>query len=88
MDIHLSTGAGRSGAYWDRKISRNIERDKVVTEQLVESGWSVLRFWDFEIENDPPKVANQVKAALERAGRGERVVEVHEMLLADGPLRA
>lgn len=35
--------------FWDRKIRRNIERDKEVNKMLEESGWTVLRFWDKEI---------------------------------------
>lgn len=76
---------GRSGEYWDRKIGRNIERDKEATDHLVRDGWSVLRFWDFEIEDNPPAVAIRVKEALEHAQSGMRVLEVHEMGLADGP---
>jgi len=32
-------------AFWYRKIERNIERDKEITAQLQEEGWTVMRFW-------------------------------------------
>jgi hypothetical protein len=41
---------GQSGKFWDEKIERNRKRDERVTKELVASGWSVLRFWDFEVE--------------------------------------
>ena len=38
--------------FWITKIERNIERDKEVTEQLHSDGWTVLRFWDFDIRKN------------------------------------
>src|SRR5947208_670231 len=43
---------GKSGAYWDAKIARTQERDQDANEALAAAGWTVLRFWDFEIEQD------------------------------------
>lgn len=76
---------GRSGAYWDRKIARNIERDRAATEQLLAEGWNVIRFWDFEVESDPSGAALEVKEALRAIQAGERVANVREMALAEGP---
>jgi DNA mismatch endonuclease (patch repair protein) len=55
---------GRSGPYWDAKIKRNQERDRRVSAELQELGWTVLRFWDFEIESNPEQTTREVKAAL------------------------
>ncbi len=55
---------GTKGAYWDSKIRRNQERDKLVTGQLIEAGWSVLRLWDTEILRDPAGAADRVARAL------------------------
>lgn len=55
---------GRSGPYWDAKIKRNQERDRRVTGELEAMGWSVLRLWDFEVEEDPAAAAFRVTDAL------------------------
>jgi len=38
--------------FWFRKIERNIERDKEITSQLQEKGWTVIRFWGREIHSN------------------------------------
>ena len=38
--------------FWNKKIERNIERDKEVNNELEKQGWKVLRFWAKEIEKD------------------------------------
>lgn len=38
--------------YWKKKLSRNVERDKEVTDELTEAGWLVLRFWETDIKKD------------------------------------
>ena len=38
--------------FWRQKIARNMERDKKVTEQLQNEGWTVLRFLESEILDD------------------------------------
>lgn len=58
--------AGRSGEYWDKKIARNVERDASVNESLVALGWTVLRFWDFDILRDASAVADQIATELGR----------------------
>lgn len=37
--------------FWIPKIERNIARDKSVNQQLENDGWTILRFWDFEIKS-------------------------------------
>jgi len=38
--------------YWQKKIRRNIERDLEVNKHYEHLGWTVLRFWQSEIEKD------------------------------------
>lgn len=38
--------------YWDTKLNRNIQRDKIVSEALILNGWSVIRIWECELKND------------------------------------
>lgn len=76
---------GRSGSYWDKKIERNIERDRIATEQLLANDWNVIRLWDFEVERDPQNAALRVNDALKRIAAGKRVTEVRVMALAEEP---
>ena len=50
--------------FWISKIRRNIERDKEVNQLLAEMGWTVLRFWDNEINKHLPECVEAVKEAL------------------------
>jgi DNA mismatch endonuclease (patch repair protein) len=77
---------GRSGGYWDQKIERNIARDHETNSHLLESGWNVLRLWDFQVKSDPGAAAEAVMLALERARNGATVIEVHDLAsLAERP---
>src|SRR5262245_29995 len=58
---------GKSGAYWDAKIERTKERDRLANTALKADGWTVLRFWDFEIENGLDTCVARVGAALVQA---------------------
>lgn len=55
--------------YWIPKIEGNRERDFEVTQDLIELGWLVLRFWDFEIENDLNVCADKVEKALKNRSK-------------------
>lgn len=46
--------------YWIPKIEKNIIHDKNVNAQLTELGWTVIRFWDFEIKKDVDTCVNLV----------------------------
>jgi len=36
--------------YWEKKISKNIERDKCVNIRLTSKGWKVYRIWECELK--------------------------------------
>lgn len=38
--------------YWHKKIVRNMERDCQVERELMNLGWTVLRFWGKDIKKD------------------------------------
>ena len=38
--------------YWKRKISNNINRDKIIRKKLIELGWNVLVVWECELKKD------------------------------------
>lgn len=58
---------GKSGAYWDAKIARTQERDRVANEALAAENWSVLRFWDFDVEQDLEGCVTDIAVTLETA---------------------
>lgn len=58
---------GRWSGYWDEKIKRNIARDHRQQAVLTDAGWSVVRAWDFEIEQESALVTSRVIDALEAA---------------------
>src|SRR6266540_5567370 len=60
---------GRLGQYWDDKIRRTQQRDREQQQALQELGYTVVRFWDFEVLQDADGCAKVVAAALARAGR-------------------
>jgi DNA mismatch endonuclease (patch repair protein) len=47
--------------FWDRKLSRNRERDTETDRLLVERGWTVIRIWEHE---DPSAAADRVEALV------------------------
>lgn len=51
--------------FWIPKIQRNIQRDKEVNEQLIQSGWIVLRFWGKEIKSDVSRCADIIQEAID-----------------------
>lgn len=69
---------GRSGAYWDEKIARNIERDRKADAALEADGWIVIRVWDFEVRRDLSGVVDRVTSSL--ACRATGVARWHRVL--------
>jgi len=37
--------------YWEEKIGGNIRRDSIVTRKLRAAGWSVIRFWEHDLNS-------------------------------------
>ena len=60
----------RGHAYWAEKLAANLERDRRITRTLEAAGWTVLRIWECEIEQDLVAVASRIQAAV--AGRSEQ----------------
>lgn len=49
--------------YWERKIGRNIARDKRYTLTLRRRGWRVIRVWEHSL-SAPSRVASRIRRAL------------------------
>ena len=55
--------------YWQRKISRNKERDKKVARELKGRGWKVIRIWEHDIKSAPARIVKRISSALAKAER-------------------
>ncbi len=58
----------QSGPFWDGKIVRNRERDRLVNSELVEAGWTVVRVWDFEVRKNLSACVARVRSAVNAEG--------------------
>ena len=59
--------------YWIPKIERNMQRDKAVTAQLQAMGWTVLRFWEWQIKKRRDECVNTIMEAVEASQSKEGV---------------
>jgi len=50
--------------FWYNKIEKNIERDKMVTDELTKQGWVVLRFWGNDIKKETDKCINKIEEKI------------------------
>lgn len=50
--------------YWQQKISRNKKRDKVVTNILTSTGWTVMRIWECQLKYKNNKIILDLKNFL------------------------
>ena len=50
--------------FWFKKIEDNIKRDRIITVRLQRDGWSVFRFWDFDIKKDALACAKKIAHVL------------------------
>ncbi len=39
--------------FWIKKIGQNKKRDRKVNRHLRDKGWTVIRFWDFDVKKQP-----------------------------------
>jgi DNA mismatch endonuclease, patch repair protein len=51
--------------FWEKKIRRNMERDNEVNIHLIQSGWTVLRFWSTDIRKNLPEVISIIETHLQ-----------------------
>jgi DNA mismatch endonuclease (patch repair protein) len=60
---------GKLGKYWDVKIRRTQKRDREQELALVALGYTIQRFWDFEVKEDVGRCASTIEALLRGRGR-------------------
>ncbi len=56
-----------NAAFWSEKIARNQRRDREVETALMKLGWTVMRYWEHEVEGDLASVAERIRATVVRA---------------------
>jgi len=50
--------------FWKDKIEGNMERDTRITRKLRRDGWSVLRFWEHDVEKKPEKCVRRIRRKI------------------------
>ena len=53
-----------SKKFWRDKIETNMRRDRMYSRNLRREGWSVLRFWEHDIEKNPDKCTTRIKRKI------------------------
>lgn len=66
--------------FWIKKIERNIKRDIEVTNLLTVQGWSVLRFWGKQIENDVNSCIEKIEEEIRRKISMKRYSDVKKAI--------
>ena len=54
-------------AFWSEKIARNQRRDREVEIALTKLGWTVMRYWEHEVDGDFVSVVERIRATVVRA---------------------
>jgi DNA mismatch endonuclease (patch repair protein) len=50
--------------FWEKKLTANRLRDRLVTKMLRQQGWSVLRIWEHDLTRDAAGCIVRIKALL------------------------
>jgi DNA mismatch endonuclease (patch repair protein) len=50
--------------FWDKKIRRNIIKDRENMKELKKDNWTVIVIWECDIEKHPDKVINYIQKIL------------------------
>lgn len=66
-----------NGAYWQRKIARNIIRDRTVNGRLRQAGWRVVRIWGHSLKS-PEQIVRRIISRLQPATTTSRIWPRHE----------
>lgn len=53
--------------YWNKKLTRNKERDLEVTTYYKEKGWFIKRIWEHQVKEDLEKTADELAQFIQKA---------------------
>ena len=59
---------GSNADYWVKKIERNIERDKLKDQALMELGWRIIHFWSKDVEKNVEQCYMQIVNSIDERG--------------------
>ena len=79
--MKLQFEKNENGAYWIKKITRNIQRDSENGQKLNDQGWTVLRFWGKDIlkhTEDCIKAVDEVVAGFSRMTGGHHEADIKQ----------
>jgi len=65
--------------YWISKIERNMERDKRFSQELIDMGWQVVRFWESDIKADVEACVDIVLSFMQEDRPGLRYPEILQL---------
>lgn len=66
-DFDIKKPVDSNHEYWDKKIRRNMERDREVEQALRAMDWQVIRFWDIDINKHLDECVLTVREAITEA---------------------
>lgn len=55
--------------FWEKKINRNVERDREIDHELACQGWMVKRIWEHEVKEEPLRVIEDLVLLLRSRGK-------------------
>jgi DNA mismatch endonuclease (patch repair protein) len=63
-------------AFWLRKLRDNVKRDRRQDLQLSKCGWTVLRFWEHEVEKDEMLVATGISKVISKFSKPGKAKQI------------
>jgi DNA mismatch endonuclease (patch repair protein) len=51
-------------AFWKKKLTANIIRDKMVSKKLRQDGWRVIRIWEHDLAKNPASCIRRIQLGL------------------------
>ena len=65
----------RYSPFWQEKIQRNVERDRITTAALESMGWFVVRLWESDIRRDLKNCLSLIESNYRRLDEVKRNTE-------------
>ena len=47
--------------FWIKKLARNVERDKKVTDYYLSNNWKIMRIWEHELKEDFDNTVSKIE---------------------------